>query len=112
MKLTKETLKRIIREELEEARKASKPLTPEEVINHPWMKHYLDAYFGSGVNHDWFNAPVGSGITQSGLNEKELFNIIKTRIAGNNEQLTLQVVKKMMDEGILDEEFLLAAGIK
>jgi hypothetical protein len=125
MKLTKETLKRIIKEELEESRlrrhlKQKKTQAPEpasnfspreiqKIIDHPWMDHYVDAHT-SALGHDWHNAPIGAGITQDDLDERAFFNIVKAKLAGGSEELTLAVVKKMMEDGTLGEEFLMAIG--
>ena len=125
MKLTKETLKRIIKEEIEESRlrrhrmqkktQASQPasnFSPREIqkiIDHPYMEHYVAAHTGA-MGHDWFNAPEGAGIRQNDLSEREFFNIVKTKLADGNEELTLAVVKKMMEAGTLGEEFLMAIG--
>ena len=128
MKLTKETLKRIIKEEIEESRlrrhrmqkKTQAPQSTQptsnfsereiqKIINHPFMKYYLGAHFG-GMSHDWRNAPAGSGITQNDLSEREFFNIVQNKLADGNEDLTLAVVKKMMEDGTLGEEFLMAIG--
>ena len=125
MKLTKETLKRIIKEELEESRlrrhrmqkktQASQPASNfsnkeiQDIIDHPYMEHYVAAHTGA-MGHDWFNAPEGAGITRNDLSEREFFNIVKTKLADGNEELTLAVVKKMMEAGTLGEEFLMAIG--
>lgn len=127
MKLTRETLKRIIKEELEESRlrrhrmqkKAQSTQSTsnfsereiQKIIDHPYMEHYISAHTGA-MSHDWRNAPDGSGISQNDLSEREFFNMVKTKLADDNEDLTLAVVKKMMEDGTLGEEFLMAIGRK
>lgn len=122
MKVSKSYIRQLVKEELNESRlrrhmmqkKSAPQISPREVqkiINHPFMGHYLDAHFG-GMSHDWRNAPEGSGITQNDLSEKELFYMIQNKLADGNRELAIAVVKKMMEDGTLGEEFLLAVGIK
>jgi len=136
MRLTKETLKRIIKEELEESRlrrhlrnkgPAASPVHSQgeiqKVIKHPFMKYYLKGYFQSlgreGIEelHD-VARKMGLSTKDTGmyndpeLNERELLGMIESKLAADNRELAIAVVKQMMAEGTLDEEFLLAAGIK
>ena len=121
MKLSKETLKRIIKEELEESRlrrhRAQKKAGPknsprdiQKIIDHPFMEYYLKAYFGTLTHEDWDNQPEGVGGSRD-INEREFFNLIQSKLADGNRELALAVVGQMMADGTLDEEFLLAAGI-
>jgi len=122
VKVSKSYIRRLVKEELNESRlrrhmmqkKSAPQISPREIqkiIKHPFMKHYLDAHFGA-MSHDWRNAPADSGVTQNDLSEKELFDMIQNKLADDNRELTIAVVKKMMEDGTLGEEFLLAAGIR
>ena len=115
MKLTKETLKRIIKEELEESRlrrHLRQDPRVKEIINHPLTKLYLEAYFGTLGNDGWMNQPENAGLQTRELNELGLMQKIETHpeLANGDRKLANAVIEQMMKDGTLDEEFLLAAN--
>ena len=74
------------------------------------MKYSLKVYFGTLSADEWEKSGE-MGLRSKEINEKELFKTIQEQLAGGDRELTLAVVRQMMSDGTLDEEFLLAAGI-
>ena len=115
MKLTKETLRRIIKEELEESRlrkHLGQNPRVKEIINHPLTKLYLKAYFGTLTGDEWSNQPPNAKLSTSELNEFDLMQKIEKHpdLAAGDSKLAAAVIDQMMKDGTLDEEFLLAAN--
>ena len=110
MKLTKETLKRIIKEELEESRlrrHLRQDPRIKKIINHPLMEIYLGAYFGTLGNDGWSNQDPNVGLETAHLNELGLYQKILNHpeLANKDEELANAVIAKLQETD-LDGEFM------